>query len=158
MPRPLRLLDIAIRPEWIDYNGHLNDAYYVLVFSRASDALMAHIGMDEDYVRASGLSLYTVEAHINYLREVEQGCRVFVTTQLLDRDAKRIRLFQTMYLEGGDEPLATHEVMLLHVEASGPRSADFPAPVAARIESIWLAHKQLPVPDLAGRSIAIGRR
>ena len=122
-----------VRPEWVDYNGHLRDAYYALVFSLAVDALMDEIGLDAAGRLQHRSSLYTVETQIRYLHEVRSGQVVRVETRRMTHDAKRLRVQQAMFVEGGEETVATAEQLLLHVNTDGPRAAPFPAPVFERI-------------------------
>ena len=122
-----------VRPEWVDYNGHLRDAYYALVFSVAVDALMDEIGLDAAGRAQHRSSLYTVETQIRYLREVRAGQVVRVETRRMTHDAKRLRVQQAMFVEGGGEAVATAEQLLLHVNTDGPRAAPFPAQVFERI-------------------------
>jgi len=105
----------AIAPAWIDFNGHLRDAYYALILSYASDALMERLGMDAAYRAATGNTLYTVEMHIHYLREVHHSDVVIVTVRLLGADHKRIHAAFDINCEGRTEAAATAEFMLLHV-------------------------------------------
>jgi len=151
---PLCLYRTEIRPEWLDYNGHMNEAYYVLVFSRTTDAFMDFTGQDAAHRAHTGCSIYTLETHVMYLQEVSGGEAVRVETQLLGHDAKRYRLFNAMYHEKSGDLLATGEHMLLHVDMSGPKSAPFPPDVAERLAEIQAAHAHLPVPEQAGRAIA----
>ncbi len=156
---PLRLYRTTVKPEWLDYNGHMNEAYYVLVFSHATDAFMDYAGQDETYRACSNCSIYTLETHVMYLREVSEGEEVRVETRLLEHDAKRYRLFHGMYRSNGDDLLATGEHMLLHVDMAGPKSVPFPQDIAERLAAIRAAHADLPVPEQAGRAIALpGRR
>ena len=90
----------AVRPEWIDYNGHMNEAFYVLVFGQATDELMILTGLDEPYRESSGCSLYTAEAHVRYLREVSEGTELTVRTKVLGVDAKKVRLVLEMFAGG----------------------------------------------------------
>jgi len=152
---PLRLYRTAVRPEWLDYNGHMNEAYYVLAFSHATDAFMDYAGQDAAYRARTNTSIYTLETHVMYLQEVSDGEEVRVETQLLGHDAKRYRLFHSMYRADGGELLATGEHMLLHVDMSGPKSAPFPPEIAERLAAIEAAHAGLPIPDQAGRAIAL---
>lgn len=157
---PLRLLRERVRPDWIDYNGHLNEAYYLLIFSHANDAFMDHVGLDAAGRAAMGTSIYTLEAHISYLDEVGEGAEVAVATQLLDIDQKRMHVYHVMYDTAGgeDRPLAECEVMMLHVDMTdGPKAAPFHAPVQARLDAIHAAHAALPRPKRAGRAIGIKR-
>ena len=154
---PLRLYETAVRPEWVDYNGHMSEAFYVLVFGYTTDALLDFIGMDAGYRERSGMSLYTLEAHISYLREVREAEPLATTTQLLDLDHKRVHVFHAMYHAKDGGLLATGEFMLLNVDSAEARSAPFPEEVAARLQKIKDSHGGLPRPEQAGCSIAIRR-
>ena len=135
-----------VRPEWIDYNGHLSEAYYVLVFGFATDAVMDRIGLDETYRRDTGCSLYTVEAHVRYLREVAPDSELVVTSRIVGTGAKKLRLCHEMAVDG--EPVATEEIMALHVDGAQGRATPFPDAVAERITA--LAEEP---PEYAGRAI-----
>ncbi len=152
---PLCLHRATVRPDWLDYNGHMNEAYYVLVFSHATDAFMDFAGQHSEYRKRSNTSIYTLETHVMYLQEVSEGGAVRVETQLLGHDEKRYRLFHSMYHAGSGDLLATGEHMLVHVDISGPKSAPFPPEIADRLAAIRAAHAGLPVPKQAGRAIAL---
>ena len=152
---PLTLYETKVEPEWVDYNGHMGEAYYVLVFGHTTDAFLDLIGMDADYRERNGMSLYTLEVHVSYLREAREGDPLTVTTQLLDLDHKRAHLFHAMRHDKDDGLLAIEEVMLLSVNSKEARSAPFPEDVMAQLRNIREAHALLPVPEQAGRSIAI---
>ena len=115
----------TVQPDWVDYNGHLRDAYYLLIFSYATDALMARIGLDADSRGQSGHSLFTLEAHINYLHEVKLGTEVWVQTQIIGFDRKRLHLYHSLHRADFEGALAASEQMLLHVDLAGPKSAPF---------------------------------
>ena len=155
---PLRLWKESILPEWLDYNGHLNEAYYVLIFSHATDAFMSHIGLEPDAEKRKENSLYTLETHVCYLNECSGGDEVTVATRLLGMDAKRYHCFHEMYLSGSDKLLATAEMIMLHVDMSGPRSAPFPADVRARLADIRRSHESLPLPAHVNGAMGLRRR
>ncbi|WP_026361604.1 thioesterase family protein [Amycolatopsis nigrescens] len=134
----------SVRPEWIDYNGHLSEPYYVLVFGDATTNLMEQVGLGAHYRAETGSSLYTVEAHIRYLREVSAGAHLLVTTSVLSVGAKKLRLCHEMYVE--DTLVATEELLTLHV--TGSSSSPFPDAVADD-----LRRRASPAPDYAGRAI-----
>ena len=136
-----------VRPEWIDYNGHLSEAYYVLVFGHATDALMDHIGLDAAYRTRTGNSLYTVEAHVRYLAEVPGEAELTVTTRVLGADAKRVRLTHEMTVAG--RLRATEEIMALHVDGEAGRTTPFPDATREALTAL-----QAPPPDYAGRAIS----
>ena len=135
----------ALAPEWIDYNGHLSEPYYVLVFGDATTALMDLTGLGADYRAATGASLYTAEAHVRYRREVGLGAELDVTTSVLSVGARKVRLCHEMRVDG--DIVATEELLCIHVARS--RASPFPDDVAERLRQ-YLS----PVPDYAGRAIA----
>ncbi|WP_049579160.1 thioesterase family protein [Nocardiopsis sp. SBT366] len=140
-----------LRPEWIDYNGHLSEAYYVLVFGFATDALMDRVGLDSAYREASGCSLYTVEAHVRYLNEVTADAEVEIHTRVIGPGperpgAKKVRICHEMWV--GDVLAATEELMALHVDQALGRTVPLPEGVAANLAAL-----AEPAPDYAGRSV-----
>jgi acyl-CoA thioester hydrolase len=145
-------------PEWVDYNGHMSEAYYVLAFGYASDGLMAAIGVDPDFRAAQTASVYTLESHIHYLDEVPGGTLLTVTTQLLEADHKRLRYFQRLWAENRPEPVATTELLGLYVTGKPPRGAAFPPAIQAKVEALKAAHGVIPWPPVAGQGIALKRR
>lgn len=165
---PLSLHRGRIRPDWIDYNGHMNLAYYVLVFDFATDALLDYLGMDEAYRRRTGFTTYVLETHVTYERELKEGDAYHVTTQLLDWDAKRLHYFQCLYRDGaagtpsgaeGVHPLAaTTELILMHMDTATVRGAPMPETVLERVRALMAAHEALPRPPQVGRVIGIRSR
>ncbi|QGZ64174.1 thioesterase family protein [Paraburkholderia acidisoli] len=153
----------TVRADWVDYNGHLRDAYYMLIYSFATDALLDAIGLDAAAREARGRSMYTLEAHLNYLREVKAGARLRVEMRVLEHDAKRVRVYLEMYAEGdvavdGAAPVAASEQLLLHVDRAGPRAAPFDADVLARVAALREASSAEGfVPRHAARTIALAR-
>jgi acyl-CoA thioester hydrolase len=134
------LYETAILPGWIDYNGHVRDAYYGLIASLAADALMDRLGMDAAYRARTGCTLYTVEMHVHYLHEVGRDERVAVSVQLLGADAKRMHAGFELRVAGRSDPVATVELMLLHVhQGATPATRPFPPEVAAAIRELAAA-------------------
>jgi acyl-CoA thioester hydrolase len=148
-----------VDPAWVDYNGHLNDAYYLVIFSYATDGLMAKVGLDAAGRAATGHTMYTLEVHLNYVQEVHEGVAVEVRTQILGVDAKRVHLFHTLHRQDDGVLLATNEQMLANIDASnaetGPKTAPFLPAVAGLLLPLAQAHAALPRPANAGRSIAL---
>ncbi|GAB3733343.1 thioesterase family protein [Nocardiopsis nanhaiensis] len=141
-----------LRPEWIDYNGHLSEAYYVLIFGFATDALMDRVGLDTAYRERTGCSLYTVEAHVRYLNEVGADAEVEVRTRVVSPGpekpgAKKARICHEMRVDG--QLVASEELMALHVDQEQGRAVPFPEEVAEALAAL-----AEPAPDYAGRSIA----
>lgn len=127
----------AVLPEWIDYNGHLRDAYYGLIVSHAADALMDRLNMDASYRRRTGCTLYTVEMHLHFLHEVKQAESVAVAVQVLGYDHKRIHAGFELRGSADPEPAATAELMLLHVrQGATPATVPFPPEVAEALGAL----------------------
>ena len=152
---PLSIWRGVVLPQWTDYNGHLNDACYMVVFSLATDALMARIGLDEAGRAATGHSIFTLESHINYLLEVRQGVAIEVRTQILGADAKRLNVYNTLHAADTEPVLAANEQMLLNVDMGQRRSAPFAASVEPRLRALAALHHGMARPQYAGRSIAL---
>jgi len=149
----------AIAPEWVDYNGHLRDAYYWLLISLASDALMDRLGLDAAYRQRTACTLYTVEAHIHYLREVKRADVAEVGGRILDSDAKRIHAGFELRCAGQPEPAALAEVMLLHVHQGEPvTSHPFPAEVLAAIARAQDQTRGEPAPEPGSRRMSLPAR
>jgi acyl-CoA thioester hydrolase len=146
---------MRVEPGWIDYNGHLNMAYYNVLFDRAVDEVYELLGCGVAYVGASRHSCFTAEVHVRYLRELHAGDPVRVTFQLLGFDTKRLHYFEELFHGEEGWLSATSENMALHVDMAAKKTAAFPRQVIARLESMKAAHAALPIPQGAGRRIAM---
>ena len=155
--KPLRLLETLVRPEWIDYNRHMTDFRYGQVFGDAMDALYRRVGADETY-RATGRMYYSVESHVRHLGEAKAGDAIYVTTQLLGIDDKRLHVFHRLH-RGRDEALiATAEQLHLHVDTVRAKAMAVDSGVRAKLDAIRQAHSGLPRPHEAGRSMGQARQ
>lgn len=155
---PLELHTEVVRPDWIDYNGHMNVAYYVLAFDHASDALFEYLGMGESYRSSTGDSNFAIEGHITYDRELKLGDPMRFTSQLLDYDRKRVHYVNCMYHAHEGYLAATNELITVHVNLKSRRSSPMPDDVLAGLERVMQQHRTLPVPAQVGRVIGIRRR
>ncbi|SPO52809.1 4-hydroxybenzoyl-CoA thioesterase [Pseudomonas sp. JV551A1] len=144
-----------VQEDWVDYNGHLRDAFYLLIFSYATDALMERIGLDADSRGQSGNSLFTLEAHINYLHEVKLGTEVWVQTQIIGFDRKRLHVYHSLHREGFDETLAASEQMLLHVDLAGPKSAPFSERSVGLLQGLVDEQQDMPPAEFVGRVMGL---
>jgi acyl-CoA thioester hydrolase len=137
-PAPdLPIYRAKIEPEWIDYNGHLRDAYYGLVASYAVDDVMDHLGLHAGYREATHCTLYTLEVHLHYLHEVKRSDDLGVISSILDFDRKRIHIGCRFICSRVAEPVATAEMMLLHVhQGDKPSVRSFPDEVSAKLEAL----------------------
>jgi acyl-CoA thioester hydrolase len=154
---PLELHRDTVRPEWIDFNGHMNVAYYVLAFDGATDKFFDWLGLDEAYRQKTNRSSFTLESHIMYLREVTLGDPLRFTTQLIDHDAKRIHYFHRMFHARDGYLASTIEAMSAHIDLGLRRTVALGPPDDARIVELGAAHARLPRPEQCGRVIGIRR-
>jgi acyl-CoA thioester hydrolase len=145
----------VVRPEWIDSNGHMNLAFYIVVFDRAGDVVFDALDIGTDYRRRSGHSSFVVETHTLYEREATEGTPLRVATRVLGADAKRLHLFQQMFHAERGERLATHEQMCLHVDMATRRVTSWPADRLAALQRAASAAPELGAPPEAGRRIAL---
>jgi acyl-CoA thioester hydrolase len=144
---------VSVRPEWIDYNGHMNVAYYIKAFDLAFDELYLVMGVDGEAVRQTGISTFTAEMHITYQREVREGDRLRITTQLVDFDAKRMHFIQCMYHAGQGFLAATDEWLIMCVDLRQRKAVAFPEPLREFLAATKRAHAAVPLPPEAGRRI-----
>jgi acyl-CoA thioester hydrolase len=136
----LAIYRTQVLPDWIDFNGHLRDAYYVLVVSYAVDALMDDLGMDASYRQRTNCTLYTLEMHVHYLHEVKESDLLEVTVRIIGADEKRIHAGLDLNCARYSDPAASVEVMLLHVHQGASVAAlAFPADIARAVETLQAA-------------------
>ncbi len=155
VPAPLALHQEVVRPEWIDYNGHMNVAYYLLAFDHACDAFLDFIGMDRSYRTRTGSTTFAADCHITYRREVTEGDPLRFTSQLLAFDEKRIHHFHQMHHAEEGYLASTCEWLSLHVDLGARRVAPIGQDVMARLAQTLACHKNLPYPPEAGRGIGM---
>ncbi len=147
----------VVRPEWIDYNEHLRDAFYFLIFSYATDALMERIGLDEIGRASTGHTLFTLEAHINYLAQATLGDPLEVRTRFIDRDRKRLHIEHSLHHGAGGQLLAVSEQMLMNINFHTSKACGFAASVEQRLDALVPEHSGATHPGYCGRMIAIRR-
>ena len=155
---PLLVYETHVASEWIDDNGHMNDAAYAVVFSRAVDALMDRIGLDAAQRRSSRRTLFTTQMLMRYFAEAHLGEALAVRCRLLEHDEKRLRLWLSLSGPGGAE-LATCEQALLSIDRSeaAPHAADWRAETRAALDALARAHGRLEAHPLAGRGVTMLR-
>jgi len=135
---PLRLLEVTVRPEWIDYNGHMTDSRYLQVFGDATDALFRYAGIDDDY-RSSGRALYTVESHVVHKAQARSQDPLYVTSRVLEVDDKRVRLQHSLHQRRDDQLVASAEQLYLHVSTPAGKVSIMDAAVRSRLAELQTA-------------------
>ena len=154
----LPVLSATVVPEWLDYNGHMNDAAYALVFSRAGDALMDRIGLDAAARRQSGQSIYTLQMMLHYFKEAREGDAFSVSCQLLEHDEKRMRLWLEMTSPEGERLAASEQLLISVAQGEGKaRAAPWRFETRAALEALARAQSGLPHPERAGAGVTLKR-
>ena len=144
----------VVPPDWIDYNGHMMDAYYFVAFTEATEAFLDHVRLGAAYQARTGAGIYTAEAHLCFLDSVTEGAALSYRTLLLGHDNRRMHVIHQMLRAGG--LAATCELVFLHV--SGGRVTPMPTEAAAAVGELAARHAALPRPDQAGRQIALRQK
>ena len=154
---PAHMLDTYVRPEWIDYNGHMTDSRYLQVFGDATDALFRWAGVDDAY-RKAGRAMYTLESHVRHLAEAKALEPLYVTTQVLELDTKRVRLYHFLHRRRDDALVAGAEQLYVHVDTRERHAASMPPSIHARFQRLQAAHAGLPPPGGGAlRAVAAGK-
>jgi acyl-CoA thioesterase FadM len=156
VPAPLRLHRTTVGRALTDYNGHMSESSFLLVFGDSADAFFRFLGIDEAY-RAGGHSLFTVQTHLHHRAEAAAGDVLELSLRVLDADERRLHVYHEM-ADAEGRLLAAAEQLLVHVDTTAGRSCDLPPQLRERVEAVRSAHSALPVPDLVGRPLGIRRR
>ena len=152
---PFSAYRCQVQPQWIDYNGHMNVAYYVLAFDQATDAFLENIHLGPSYVRDTNHSAFVVDMNVTYRREVGENTPLHFATQMLEFSNKKLRIFHQMFHESEGFLVATNELLLVHVDLESRRSCEFPDLVLARLDEISQQHSSLEQPEQVGRVLAL---
>jgi acyl-CoA thioester hydrolase len=158
IPAPFDRYRGEVRQDWIDYNGHMNVAYYVLTFDHGTEAFWDYLDIGEAYLKRTNNSTFALETHVTYQDEVRLGDPLRVTSQLLGFDAKRIHFFQRMFHGAKGYLAATFECVSLHVNLDNRRAAPFPDDRLAFLARVKAAHDALGAPEEAGRNVGLRSR
>jgi len=155
IPTPLQLHEETVLPEWIDYNGHMNVAFYVLAFDHATDAMLEFLQLTHDYKTKENTTTFVADMNVTYRQEVKEGDPLRFTTRILDCDEKRIHFWHEMYHATEGYLAATNELLSLHIDLTSRRVGPMPGDIAEWIADIREAHAVLPSPDGIGRLIGM---
>ena len=139
----------TVRSEWIDSNGHLNLAYYILLFDEATDSLWRSLGLGDAF-RATGFGTFAVETHTLYRAELMESETVTVGSVVLGVDGKRLHVAHEMRRVRDGSVSAQQELLYLCVNLRTRRATGWPAEMAA-----GLAGRVGTAPDWVGRRVAM---
>jgi acyl-CoA thioester hydrolase len=154
--RGLVIDETAVVPEWIDYNGHMNVAYYIKAFEIGIDSYKAVVGLTLDYIERTGRSTVALESHVTYQQEAHLGERLRIETRILDCDGKRVHVYQEIYRDTA--LLATQETLAISFDTGARRASPFAPEVAANYQRLIAAQAAQPRPPWVGRAISINAR
>jgi acyl-CoA thioester hydrolase len=154
-PMPFLSSVMQIEPQWIDYNGHLNMAYYNVMFDRAIDELWLRLGIGPAYMKERHGSTFTAECHVRYLKEIHLGDPVRVSILLVAADEKRLHTFEELRHATEGWLSATSENMTIHIDMNTRKTAPFPPDIGVRIDALANAHRNLARPEGIGRKVAM---
>jgi acyl-CoA thioester hydrolase len=156
---PFPLMKVSVKPEWVDFNRHMNDAAYAAAFSDAIMTLTDHLGLDQTGRDRTGRTVYTLTMTIHYVEEAAEGAPLALSARILEVDDKRLRVWGEMHHGDTGALLATTEQLFLCVDNTGetPRAARWPEPFATRVAAMAAEHASLPIPKRAGEGIRLRR-
>ena len=150
--------NLTVVPEWIDHNGHMNVAFFVLAFDVATDSVYETWGIGEHYPDHSGCSVFTLGMDVDYLGELFEGDKITITTQLLDWDHKRVHYYHQLVNDKTGKLTAVNECLVMNVDLKTRRSAPFPEEVQAKLKAALSAQGDLKKPENSGRRLGIKKR
>ena len=158
MPQPFIGQLQTVEDQWTDYNGHLNMAYYAVMFDKAAEDLFWGFGLGPDYVQKTNCSFFTLETHTTYVHEIHAGDIIRIENQIIDADHKRVHYVQQMYHNADNFLSCVLEVIISHVDMNATKTAPVPPEIQAKIDTMLAAHKALVVPPQVGHKIGILRK
>ncbi|WP_196502092.1 thioesterase family protein [Aestuariivirga litoralis] len=145
----------TVESQWTDYNGHLNMAYYAVLFDRGAEEMFEGFGLGADYVKRTNCTTFTLETHTTYANELKEGEQVRVETQIIGADAKRVHYVQQMFRGDTSYLASVLEVMISHVDMNIHRTAPWPADIQQKIDAMAEQHKAVPLPYQVGHKIGL---
>ena len=135
LPEELSRLETYVRPEWVDYNGHMTDFRYLQVFGEAMDLLYRRVGVDEAY-RLSGRMFYTVETQINYLAEAKVNEPLYATARVQSVDNKRLKVLHHLHRGSDDKLIASATQTHVHVNTQAGKASAMDEDLYRSLESL----------------------
>ena len=158
IPTPLAIHEETVLPEWIDYNGHMNVAFYVLAFDHATDAMLEFLRLTHDYKAKENTTTFVADMNVAYHQEVKDGDPLRFTTRILNCDEKRIHFWHEMYHVEEGYLAATNEVLSLHIDLRTRRVGPMSREVSSWVREVCDAHSTLPYPEGVGRLIGMKKK
>jgi acyl-CoA thioester hydrolase len=158
MPSPWIGEILTVEPQWTDYNGHMNMAYYAVLFDRSAEEMFETFGLGPDYVKQTNCSFFTLETHTTYAHEIHAGDDVRIENQIIDADLKRVHYVQQMFHATEGYLSCVLEVIVSHVDLTAKKTAPFPASIQSGINAMLAEHKAIAWPKQVGHRIGIPQK
>ena len=111
--------------EWIDYNGHMNLSYYILVFDKGAEVILSKFKMGEQSAKITKRSTMVVETYTNYIKEVKENDEVNISLTHLDHDKKRLHYKLEMHSKSDNLLSASTEVLALYINLDERKVTEF---------------------------------
>ena len=147
-----------VKPEWIDYNGHMNMGYYLVAFDHiATDMFYDSMNIGVAHKQELGRTSFTLGANIDFIREVMAGDKLRLTSHLADYDHKRLHYIHCMYHAEEGYLAATNECLGMYIDLETRRSASFNDEQMARFQQELERGQQFSLPEEFGRKLGIRR-
>jgi acyl-CoA thioester hydrolase len=154
-PAPYDRFQGEVKSEWIDPNGHMNLAYYIVLFDQAFDLILAEWDLDWEYTKRTNQGLFAVETHTLYEQELVAGAAVRVRSWVIDVDSKRLHVAHEMYRASDMRRAACIETLNLHVDLENRRVTPWPEAQRSALDAAALAHREAGLPEWVGRRVQI---
>lgn len=145
----------AVREEWLDHNGHMNVAAYLIAFDSAVRTLCTGLGIGPDQIPLSGKTIFVGQANIVYRRELVRGSRIRITARILAVTEERAHACLSMYDDDGDVLAAFNEQLFVCADMATRRPCPFPPVPQERFRAVFDAQRRFPVPKYVGRRITL---
>ena len=153
---PFRTKNQTVLGEWIDYNGHMNVAYYTLAFDKALDFFFEDVlNIGPSFVEKNKEGPFALKASYNYFSELLESESFFVDISILDFDSKRVHVFGEMRKDKSLELSAVFETVLMNMDLSARKVKQYPDRVLKLFEFFKSSLDQDKIPLEIGNKITL---
>ena len=153
---PIILPEQEVLNEWLDYNGHMNVAYYTLAFDKSLDFFLEDLlGIGESHAYKNNQGPFVVQAHYHYLNEMRLNEKFHVRLFVVDCDKNKMHLCMEIYSLFQDKVIAVVEQVLINVNLKLRKSEPYPPWAFERLIKLKNTHKNASLPSAFGKSIGL---
>ena len=153
---PYRTKNQVVLSDWIDYNGHMNVAYYTLAFDKALDFFFEDVlSIGPSFVEKYKEGPFALKASYNYFSELLEGENFFVDISILEFDPKRVHVFGEMRKDRSLELAAVFETVLMNMDLSARKVKPYPDRVLELFKLFKLSLIRDKIPMEIGKKITL---